>query len=64
MLDLECTKSCADAAGAIFYSMMKLSLETPHSSPSKFFYCFGIHSGRGLLFLIWFQIEALYARKW
>jgi hypothetical protein len=40
MLDLECMKSCADTAGAIFYSMMKLSLETPHSSLSKFFYVF------------------------
>ncbi|XP_059435713.1 uncharacterized protein LOC132168709 isoform X1 [Corylus avellana] len=36
-LRMSCTKSCADAAGVIFYSMMKLSLETPHSSPSELF---------------------------
>ena len=37
---LSYNKLFTDCAGAIFYSLMKLALETPHSSPSKFFNVF------------------------
>ncbi|XP_062144689.1 uncharacterized protein LOC133852038 isoform X2 [Alnus glutinosa] len=36
-LRLSYNKLCADCAGAIFYSMMTLSLEAPRSSPSELF---------------------------
>lgn len=54
---LSYNKLFADCAGAIFYSMMKLALETPHTSASKFL-CVMIlmYTVRWRLFLNWFQI--------
>lgn len=34
---LSYNKTSVDCAGALFYSMMKLAIETPHSSISKYF---------------------------